>query len=524
MHEDSENDGLSRRRFVAAGAATAIAGPVLARTPVLGQTTIRTATPPLPGDPFTLGIASGDPYPRSVLLWTRLAPNPTETGGGMPDGSYRVRWEVANDERMRRVVRRGAVRTSADTAHSVHIDVRGLRPDREYFYRFRVGRHISPVGRTRTAPGWHQRIRELSFGAVNCQRYNSGLYTAYADLAEADLDLVVHVGDYIYETGGSGARTDPLPESISLDEYRNRYGLYKSDPLLMAAHASAPWLFTWDDHEVENNYTGLVPEIGSSTPDPAAFRARRAAGYRAYWEHMPMRGPAPTGPDLELHRRIRWGRLADIFVLDTRQFRTDQTCGTDDVGGLCPAAFDPATQVLGTEQERWLLDGLARTRRRWAVLAQQVVFSRLAIVPGNPGVYNLDQWDGYQAARQRILDTLAQHRPHDTVVLSGDFHASFVSDITADFDDPAAPVLGAEFVGTSVSSTGVPPAITNLFLNNNPNLLYANGEQRGWVRHVVRSGRWRADYRLVDDATVEGSPVRTARSWLLPAGGAVAEA
>jgi len=511
---------LSRRRFMAAAVGAAVAGPALLDAPAVGQTTARHAPPPLPEDPFTLGVASGDPLHNGVMLWTRLAPEPTVDGGGMPPHPYRVRWEVATDETMSRVVRRGASPADAAHAHSVHVDVRGLRPDRPYWYRFRVGDHLSPIARTRTAPAPYQRRLTLGFGLVGCQRYTSGYYTAYDDLAAADVDLVVHSGDYIYETGGNSVRSDPLPESITLDQYRNRHALYRTDAALQAAHATAPWVFTWDDHEVENNYTGLVPEVGSSTPDPAAFVARRAAGYRAYWEHMPMRGPAPTGPDLRIHRRIRWGRLADFLVLDTRQFRTDQTCGTNDVGGRCDAAFDPATQVLGTEQERWLSRGLRTSTADWAVLAQQVVFSQFAFVPGNPGIYNLDQWDGYPAARQRVLDMLAADRPHDTVVLTGDIHASFVSDLKADYDDPASATLGAEFVGTSISSDGSAlNAVVPLILANNPHVRYANAQKRGWVKHTVRPHEWRADYRLVDDVSVMGAPVSTATSWVLPRGG-----
>ncbi|MGI9600423.1 MAG: alkaline phosphatase D family protein [Acidimicrobiales bacterium] len=519
---ETTETGVSRRRFMAAAAGAVVVAPSLVDTATAAP------RPPtrLPHYPFTLGVASGDPLPRAVVLWTRLAPDPTVDGSGMPDRAHRVRWEIAHDPRMRRIVRRGSVRTSPAVGHSVHVDVRGLRPDREYFYRFRVGRHLSPIGRTRTAPGWHQRNAELTFGLVSCQRYSSGYYTAYDDLVDDQPDMVVHTGDYIYETGGGGVRSDPLPESITLDQYRNRYGLYKSDPSLQAAHAAAPWLFTWDDHEVENNYTGLVPEVGSSTPDLAAFTARRAAAYRAYWENMPMRGPAPTGPDLRLHRRIRWGRLADMFVLDTRQFRTDQTCGENDIGGRCDAAFDPATQVLGTQQERWLTSRLATTRAHWAVLAQQVVFSQFAFVPGNPGLYNLDQWDGYPAARQRVLDTLAAHRPNDTVVLTGDIHSSFVSDIHADYDDPTSPVLGAEFVGTSISSdsSSLLASVVSLITGNNPHVRFAEVERRGWVKHTVTRDSWRADYRLVDDAMVPDSPVTTASSWVLPKGGTVAPA
>ena len=507
---------VSRRAFVAGAVTTAA---------MVGRADLAVAShspPAIVDHPFTLGIASGDPLANGVVIWTRLAPDPLE-GGGMAPEPYRVRWEVASDPAMRQVVRRGTARARAEHAHSVHVDVRGLRPGREYWYRFEVDGHLSEVGRTQTAPAHDRRPEALVFGLVSCQRYNAGFYTAYDDLVAADPDLVVHVGDYIYESPGGGVRVDPLPESITLDQYRNRYALYKQDPALVAAHQAAPWLFTWDDHEVENNHAGLVPEVGSSTPDPAAFRARRAAAYKAYWEHMPFRRRAPRGPDFRIHRRTQWGRLADIFVLDTRQFRADQ-CG--EVGARCDPAEDESREMLGAAQQRWLARGLRRTRADWAVLAQQVVFSQMDFVPGPAEIYNLDQWDGYRAARERVLAAMRDRHPHDNIVLTGDIHASGVADVLADYDDPTSAKMGAEFVGTSVSSKGsdLLAAVVPGVLAENEHIKWADTSKRGWVKHTVTADEWRADYRHVDDATVEGSPVQTATSWVVPRGGALTRA
>jgi alkaline phosphatase D len=505
---------IGRRTFVAGAAATAVA---LGRTDVA---VARHSPPAIVDDPFTLGIASGDPLANGVVIWTRLAPAPTD-GGGMAPDTYHVKWEVAEDEEMEHVVRRGWARAKAKHAHSVHVDVRGLRPGREYWYRFRVGPHLSAIGRTRTAPRHDQRPDALVFGLVSCQRYNAGWYTAYDDLVAADPDLVVHVGDYIYESPGGGVRTDPLPESVSLDGYRNRYGLYKTDPSLQAAHLAAPWLFTWDDHEVENNHAGLVPEVGSVTPDPEEFRARRAAAYKAYWEHMPFRRRAPRNEFFKIHRKTRWGRLAEIFVLDTRQYRSDQ-CG--EVGPAC----DPGTdrEMLGAAQDRWLARGLRRTRADWAVLAQQVVFSRMDFVPGPIDVFNLDQWDGYTTARERVLSTMRESHPNDNIILTGDIHASAVSDVLSDYTEPASAVMGTEFVGTSISTRGndLLAAALPTVLTNNPHFKWADNSKRGWVKHTVTNDEWRADYRHVDDVTVVGSPVQTATSWVVPRGAAVAPA
>ncbi len=502
---------MNRRTFVA-GAGAAL---------VLGRTSHSAAGPEagarITDYPFSLGVASGDPLPTAVVLWTRLAPAPTE-GGGMPPLVYRVRWEVAEDPGMTRIVKRGTAKARPEHGHSVHVDVQGLTPDREYWYRFRVRNHLSRVARTRTAPSSGRRPSELMFGLVSCQRYNSGFYTAYDDLVAAGPDLVVHVGDYIYESGGGGVRTDPLPESVSLEQYRDRYALYKTDPSLTAAHEQAPWLFTWDDHEVENNYAGLTPEVGSATPDPAAFAARRAAAYKAYWEHMPFRLAPPTSADFAIHRRIRWGRLIDFLVLDTRQYRVDQ-CG--EIGAPCDPDTAVSRPMLGAAQTWWLAVNLALSKADWTVLAQQVVFSKLDFAPGAAEVYNLDQWDGYQANRDQILSVMNAYRPKDNVVLTGDIHASGVSDLMADYRDPASAKLGAEFVGTSISSGGsdLLEAILPGLQAENPHLKWGDASKRGWVQHTVSASEWRADYRLVDDATVQGSPVQTATSWSLPRGG-----
>ncbi len=256
-----DRSGRDRRTFVIGATAGAL---------VLGTADMASAArvpPKIIDNPFTLGIASGDPLANGVVICTRLAPDPINRGG-MPDATYFVGWELAADPAMKEVVRKGTARAQAKHGHSVHVDVRGLRPEREYWYRFRVGTHISPIGRTRTAPRANTRPAALTFGLVSCQRYSSVYYTAYDDLVSTAPDLVVHVGDYIYESPGNGVRSDPLPESVTLDQYRNRYALYKGDASLQAAHEVAPWLFTSDDHEVENNHAGLVPEVGVLPPTP----------------------------------------------------------------------------------------------------------------------------------------------------------------------------------------------------------------------------------------------------------------
>jgi alkaline phosphatase D len=418
----------TRRRFLTiTGAAVALA--FTTRLPGVGTAA---ASGPPPADPFTLGLASGDPLPDAVVLWTRLAPDPFDPFGGMPERMVPVQWQVAADERFSRVVRSGIAMARPEYGHAVHVDVRGLQPGRQYHYRFRSGRHLSPVGRTKTAPSASSAPSSLRFAVVSCQMWNDGHFTAYRHLAAEDLDLVVHLGDYLYEYGVSpdgGHRGVPLPaefarETDTLDRYRLQHALYKTDPDLQAAHAALPFLATWDDHEVDNDYADEVPEVpamGGTTED---FLVRRANAYRAYWEHMPLRAVAePVGPDMQLYRRLSFGDLAAFNVLDTRQYRSDQAWSD----GIDGDRFAPGRTMLGDEQERWLLDGLTRSQARWNVLAQQVKMGRLDQDPGPAEDLSMEAWDGYPASRQRILDVVAGDRVRNPVVLVGDVHRNYGS-------------------------------------------------------------------------------------------------
>jgi len=348
------------------------------------------AAPRFSGYPFSLGIASGDPLPDGVVLWTRLAPEPLAADGcgGMPEESISVRWEMAADENFSRVVHQGTVRARPELAHSVHVEVEGLEPTREYYYRFKAGSEVSPVGRTKTAPALGNAVAQMRFAFASCQMYEHGYYTAYGHISEEDLDLVVHLGDYIYEYGineyvasSGNVRKHDGPKIFTLPEYRNRYALYRSASNLRAAHAAFPWVVTWDDHEVENNYADGTP--GGDRP-VEEFLKRRTAAYQAYYEHMPLRrSSVPQGPDMLLRRSITYGNLARFNVLDTRQYRDDQAAG----GGLDPPnpeQRDPSRSITGEAQERWLFEGLSRSRSRWNVLAQQVFFAQRDLRSG-PG-------------------------------------------------------------------------------------------------------------------------------------------
>ncbi len=463
-------------------------------------------------EPFSLGVASGEPLPEGVVLWTRLAPDPLEVGGGMPRRKAPVRWEVARDENFRRVMRKGNTFATPELAHSVHVEVDGLEPDREYFYRFKTGSEDSPVGRTRTAPA-ADADQELRFAFVSCQNFPAGYFTAYRHIAEEDLALVVHLGDYIYEgdaQGTIGRGHVPAGEIFTLDDYRRRYGQYKGDPDLRAGHARHPFAVTWDDHEVENNYADEIPQ---DERDREGFLRRRADAYQAYYEHQPLRLSArPQGPDLRLYRRLSFGRMAEFNVLDTRQYRSDQVPDA--------ARFGEDRTMMGAQQERWLLDGLERSGARWNVLAQQVFFGERDFAAGPATDFSSDAWDGYVAARQRIVEFVAEREPRNPVVLTGDVHKNYVSNIERDFSRPESELVGTEFVTTSISTGGdgtdqAPD--DRVVLAENPHIKFAN-RNRGYVRCTLDRGQWRSDFRIVPYVTRPGAPVTTRASFVVEDG------
>ena len=476
------------------------------------------AKPRWDASPFTLGVASGDPAEDSVVLWTRLAPDPLN-GGGMPPAPVDVRWEVATDETMRHVVKSGHATAVAEWAHTVHVEASGLEPNREYWYRFHAGDATSPIGRTKTFPRSRDEVSRLRFAFASCQHYEVGFYTAYRHMAAEELDLVFHLGDYIYEGAAreGQVRKHRGPELLTLQDYRNRYAQYKVDPDLQAAHAAFPWIVTPDDHEVSNNYANAISEHD----DPReAFLQRRAAAYQAYYEHMPLRRRSiPSGPSIQLYRPFAYGTLASFFVLDTRQFRTDQPCG-DGQKPQCDGMSDPNATLLGPAQERWLLDGLTRSTGRWNVLPQQVMMAKVDQMPGPEERYSMDQWSGYDVPRTRLLEFLGSKRPSNPVVLTGDIHSNWVNDLKVDFRNPNGPTVGTEFVGTSITSGGDgtdQAARMKDVLAENPFVKFQNS-QRGYVSCLVTPGTWQADYRVVDYVSRPDAPRLTRASFTVTNG------
>lgn len=483
-------------------------------------------------DPFTLGVASGDPLPDSVVLWTRLAPEPLAPDGGLPAKPVQVRWELAHDKGFRRLAASGSATAHPEFHHSLHIEPGGLRPATDYWYRFRTGRWTSPVGRTRTAPAADALPASLRFAVASCQRYDHGYFTAYGHLAEEnDLDAVLHLGDYLYEypvdsKGGVRNYTDRvLPdildrETVTLTDYRLRYALYKSDPELQAAHAAHPWIVTWDDHETENNYADAVPETSADGGPSEEFLIRRAAAYRAYWENMPLRSPQrPDGPDLRLYRRLHYGRLAQLDVLDTRQYRDNQANGD---GWKVPTAesTDPDRTMTGAAQERWLLDGWSSSRAVWNLLPQQVVFARRRNRVEGPWPLSMDAWDGYPAARERVLAGAETHGVDNLVVLTGDTHVHYGFDLHRKPGDPGSPVVGVELVTTSVSSGGdgvARPVNWQTLMDANEHLRFYDG-RRGYLLLTLDDRQLQVDYRTLATVSEPGAAVSTAASFVSTAG------
>lgn len=505
---------VTRRSFVLGTASFAAAA--LLSTRARGAVA---ATPKLPAYPFSLGVASGDPLPDGVVLWTRLAPQPLAVGGGMPPEPVEVSWQLADDEAMTRIVQSGTAVATPQWAHSVHVEVSGLRPARWYWYRFKVGTELSPVARTRTAPAATAVAEKLRFAFASCQHYETGLYTAYDHLSREDVELVVHLGDYIYEGAAREklARRHNVQECIALDDYRTRYALYKTDPHLQRAHAIAPWIVTWDDHEVVNNYTG---DISGKPSTRADFLLRRAAAYQAYFEHMPLRRSAlPHGPDMLLYRTLSYGRLAQFHVLDTRQYRTDQPQG-DGNKPPSPVLMDSKGTALGDTQRDWLFSGLERSPAAWNILAQQIMVARVDKTRGPEITYSMDQWPGYEFERRRVLRHFHDKKIKNPVVLTGDIHTNWANELIADFDQLDSQSVATEFVGTSISSGGDgsdTPKSTDQLYAENPFVKYFNAE-RGYVRCEITPQQWRTDYRTVPFVTKPGAPVNTRASFVVESG------
>jgi alkaline phosphatase D len=469
--------------------------------------------------PFSLGVASGYPSPTSVVLWTRLT-------GELPPAAIPVRWEVGTDDSLKTIVRSGEELAHPDWMHSVHPEVHGLEPDRWYWYRFTAGDAQSRIGRTRTAPSPTQQVARLRFAFASCQQYEQGYFGAYRHIVADEPDLIAFLGDYIYESswGKDLVRTHGAPEPYSLADYRARHALYRSDPDVQDAHAACPWILTWDDHEVDNDYADDRPEDGM---EREAFLLRRAAAYRAYYEHMPMPPRMqPEGHRMRIYTHLNWGALARFYVLDCRQYRSWQACprpkrrggsNTIDIEN-CTRLGAPGRSMLGRAQERWLESALGESRTAWNVIAQTTAMAQFDQKPGLGRRAWTDAWDGYPAARERLLNTFQSKKVANPVVIGGDVHCFNVSQLKQNFDDPASPTIASEFVGTSITSQAWSQERMNTYLPDNPHILLGDSRYRGYTRVEITPQRWRADLRIMETVQRRDAPCSTLATYVVEDG------
>lgn len=469
---------------------------VLGAMAALGAAPLRLLATPFTAqaDPFALGVASGDPSRDGFVLWTRLV------GPGahpLQSVSIPVRYEVADDEGFRHIIRRGEIQAHPEAAHSIHLELSGLRPGRSYHYRFHALGATSPVGRTATVPDRTDRLR---LALTSCQHWELGWFGAYRDMLAGDPDLIVQVGDYIYETSYPDQpkiRDFGAPEPRDLDGYRARYALYRTDPDLQEAHRRVPWLVTWDDHEVLNDYAALANREGLP---PDIFAARRAAAYQAYFEHMPIRPSlwrSMAAP--RLYRGVNWGELASLSMLDTRQFRSSPPCAAPSVArnvrlDHCAERLRPDRTMLGQAHEAWLAQRLATERRPWTLLAQGVFFAPLALDGTGDAVYS-DQWDGYVAARSRLLDQLARPHVHNPLILSGDVHSFWWNDL---HQTEGKPPVATEIVTSALAAQSPPAGRFGDVRANNPHIRFHDLNHSGYVRIEVGPKRLRTQFRALD--------------------------
>ena len=528
---------MYRRNFIRALSGSVALGRVASSSAAFGRVALgtvglassgRLAAQALRHNPFLLGVASGSPALDGFVLWTRLLAAPQ--GEPLPPSPIEVRWELATDPDFKRVVQFGRALALPEEAHSLHIEVAGLplansnRPIPSYWYRFEAGQALSPAGKTSALPAPNS-LQPLRLALASCQNYEHGYFGAYQHMAKEELDIVLFVGDYIYENGVTANRTRQhnAGTCYNLQDYRDRYALYKSDPDLQAAHAGSAWIVTWDDHEVANDYAN----DRSETQRGADFLTRRAAAYRAYWEHQPLRSARmPQAEHMALYRHYRWGQIANLHMLDARQYRDWQVCTPADQGGSrsitdenCPARRSSNLSLLGSEQEAWLDRHLQQSQAAFnligqqSIMAQMRMFASRSLQEQTANTFWNDSWDGYPKARERMLKTWGRYK--NVISLGGDVHATYLSDLKADFDDPASPTLASEVVGTSISSPSWSQTTTERVMSHNPHMKFGKSDQRGYAVIKVDQQHTHVALRVIDNARSTQPQLATAAKFVI---------
>lgn len=482
-------------------------------------------------NPFNLGVASGSPTHNSVVLWSRLFDEGVFSSN-IPNQDIPVKWELALDSQFTKIAKSGFANAVAALAHSVHAEVSDLPPNTWFYYRFSVGGHTSRTGKTRTfaEPKSSDQDR-IKIAFASCQHYERGYYCAYPHMVKENPDLVVFLGDYIYEyaPGKTGVRSHSGSSCIGLSDYRRRYAQYKSELELQDIHAACPWITTWDDHEVQNDYAGVNP--GSFGPY-TDFQKRRAAAYQAYYEHMPLRASVlieglaglDKGTEMRIYENYRFGNIMNMSVLDTRQYRDIQACTPS--GKTGSAVIDPDTcenlanenrTILGSQQEQWLQRQFESSQdQTWTVIAQTTLFGSMVYrTTDGKKVWN-DGWDGYPASKKRILNGLVKNQVTNPVILGGDVHENWVGYIKDDYANPRSKVLGFEFCGTSITSDD--GKNTAARQKSNPHFIYSEGLRRGYIMAEFTNENLVVNLRAVLDHKVKVSDIETLATFKMTSG------
>lgn len=521
------NSGLASRRDILKWVTAAVAP--------IGYS-LSSAQTPLKHNPFSLGVASGSPKHNSVVLWTRLMSDASTGNPQFANADVTVKWEVADDEGFRVNRREGQVVALAALAHSVHLELDGLQSDRWYFYRFQFGDAQSATGRTRTLPHPEAVVQKLRVAYASCQRWEHGYFSAYHHMCQENLDLVLFLGDYIYEYVGA-VNSVRLPTGgwvRSLADYRERYALYRSEKSLQAMHAQCPWLITWDDHEVSNDYAGL--ERGQSGNISFNFAAQRAQAYQAFYEHMPLRASALTqsiqglaqGAELRIYGQVAFGKLANIYLLDDRQYRDRQVCNRADGYGSgfvnpdqCEDWFNPKRSLLGAQQSVWLDQAFAKAQtdaRTWNVVAQQTIFGRRDFRVGEGLTLWNDGWDGYSAARQQMTQSMQNNALKNPVLIGGDVHENWVGHVMADAYKDNSAKVGVEFCGAGITARSAGNAKLPARLAENPHFIFADSERKGYGVVEFTAKQIQTELRVVDDVRQPDTKIETLAKFEVEAG------